>query len=91
MSTTRTITYEVDTKEMARRGRLGGLATASRHDSREITAPARRAFRDKFLIAVDPEGTLPVEERHRRAEAARKAFYARLAQLSVIARAKDRA
>jgi hypothetical protein len=50
------------------------------------TAPARKAFLDRFAREVDPEGVLPPEERARRATAARKAFYARLALMSAQAR-----
>ena len=42
------------------------------------TGPARKAFNQKFLDEVDPERTLPENERLRRATAARKCYYARL-------------
>ena len=61
----------------AQRGRLGGLTTASRYSPAEITAPARAAFIDSF-IPTDPE--LSDAERDRRAKAARRLFYVRLAQ-----------
>ncbi len=88
MSDDRFVTIMVDRAEMARRGRIGGYVTAARHDSREQTAKARQVFRDRFLIEVDPDGTLSVEERTRRAEAARKAHYARMAAHSVASRAR---
>lgn len=44
----------------------------------------------RFLDEVDPDRTLPEAERTRRAEAARKAFYTRLAAASVAARANRR-
>ena len=50
------------------------------------TAPARRAFLDRFERAVDPEGKLPPQVRARRAESARKAYFARLALKSAQAR-----
>jgi hypothetical protein len=50
------------------------------------TAPARAAAMQKFLDAVDPEGVLPVEQRQRMAEAARKAYFTRLAFQSSRAR-----
>jgi hypothetical protein len=58
----------------------------SLYDSRELTANARTAFRDRFTRQVDPDGILPEAERKRRAECARKAYYAALAAKSVRAR-----
>jgi hypothetical protein len=76
---------------MALRGRIGAHVTHSRHDSREITAPAREAFLAKFEQEVDPDGSLPHEERRRRAEHARRAHMVRIARLSAIARRNSRA
>ena len=67
-------------------GRLGAYVLHSRYDSRELLRPAREAFEAKFEREVDPEGVLPVEERLRRAEMARKAHFTRLALLSAQAR-----
>ncbi len=50
------------------------------------TAPAREAFNDRFEREVDPERVLPPEERARRAEHARKAYFTRLALASAKAR-----
>lgn len=83
--------YDLDPADMAIRGRIGGLTTHARHDSREITAPARQAFKDRFLTLVDPDNSLPELERLKRAEAARRAHYTRLARLSAIARASKKA
>ncbi|MGO9205037.1 MAG: hypothetical protein ACLQBX_02410 [Candidatus Limnocylindrales bacterium] len=58
----------------------------SRYESRELTKAARAAFEAKFEREVDPDGVLPLEERRRRAEMARKAHYARLALASAQAR-----
>jgi hypothetical protein len=63
----------------------------SRNDPREITKAARAAFESKFEHDVDPEGVLPVEERLRRAEMARKAHYTRLALASAQARRERKA
>ncbi len=38
-------------------GRIGAYVVHSRSDSRELTAAARAAFRDKFQREVDPDGT----------------------------------
>ncbi len=72
--------------EMALRGRIGAYRLHSTHDSREITAPARRAFLRRFEREVDPEGTLAPTERQRRAEMALKAHMAGLAYRSAKAR-----
>ncbi|MEV4212931.1 hypothetical protein [Micromonospora sp. NPDC049662] len=55
-------------------------------DRAASTAAARQAFRDRFEREVDPEGVLPPQERARRAESARSAFYSRLALKSARAR-----
>jgi hypothetical protein len=71
-------------------GRLGAYVVHSRYDSRELTKAAREAFRSKFEREVDPLGVLPLEERLRRADMARKAHFARLALKSAQARRKRR-
>jgi hypothetical protein len=65
------------------RGRIGGLTTASRHDMQAVSRPGREAFLARFEREVDPNGVLPVTERARRAEAAKKAYFAGLALKSV--------
>ena len=50
------------------------------------TRPARDKFAERFIDEVDPERTLPEAERHRRAESARRAYFARLALASAKAR-----
>jgi hypothetical protein len=68
------------------RGRVAAHTLHSLYDSRELTAPARRAFLEKFENEVDPDGTLPPEERSRRAAHLRKAHFTKLAYLSAKAR-----
>ena len=53
------------------------------------TAPARKAFLDRFEREVDPDGLLPEAERVRRAAHARSAYFAKLALRSSRARAKQ--
>ena len=77
-----------DPKEMALRGRIGAHVTHSRHEPRELTAPARAAFLTTFEKQVDPDGVLSLDERRRRADHAKKAHFARLAHLSAKARRK---
>lgn len=68
------------------------LARAAAHtlhsqvDGAEHTAPARKAFLDRFERQVDPDGVLEPGERRRRAEHAKKAYFTGLAAKSVAAR-----
>ncbi|PGH46029.1 hypothetical protein COO58_17630 [Micromonospora sp. WMMA1996] len=62
------------------------LRWAQTEDRAAATAPARRAFNDRFEKQVDPEGKLSPAERARRAESARKAYFARLALKSAQTR-----
>jgi hypothetical protein len=59
-------------------------------DAAAHTAPARRAFLDRFEREVDPDGVLKPEERARRAEHARKAYFLKLALASAAARRRRR-
>ncbi len=63
----------------------------ARYDPRAITAPAREAFIKRFVDEVDPGRVLPERERKRRAAAARKAYFTRLAFLASRRRTKRRA
>jgi len=69
-------------------GRIGAFVTHSRHDPRETTAAARATFLARFEDEVDPERVLSEPERLRRATMARKAYFARLAWRSSVARTK---
>ncbi len=79
-------TVEIDTEEMARRGKIGAHTLHSRYNSRELTTAAREAFLRSFEIQVDPDQTLSADERERRATHARKAHFAKLALASARAR-----
>jgi hypothetical protein len=72
------------------RARMGGHAAHAKHDSTALTAPARAAFLARFERQVDPDGRLTVEERARRAEHAKQAYFAGLALKSARARARRR-
>jgi len=76
----------VNPSERILRARLGAYTVHSRYDTRETTAAARAAFMDRFEREVDPDGRLSVEERQRRAAAARKAYFTRLALRSAQVR-----
>jgi hypothetical protein len=76
--------------------RLAGQAAAHRRwaftdDRTMATAPARAGLDAKFERQVDPEGKLTPQERAKRAESLRKAFYSGMALKSAQARRRKRA
>jgi hypothetical protein len=83
-----------DTLSPAERSLTARLAAHTRwahQDPVEGTTAARQAFLSRFEREVDPDGILPEAERQRRAEHARKAYFARLALKSAKARRKGAA
>lgn len=68
--------------ERVMRARMAAYMLHARYDPRETTMAARRAFNQRFIDQVDPDRRLPEHERNRRAEAARRAYFTRLAYLS---------
>jgi hypothetical protein len=72
--------------ERSLRARIAAHAMHARNDPAESTAKARAAFLDRFDREADPDGVLPPEERRRRAEHLRSAYFARLALASAKAR-----
>lgn len=72
------------------RARVAAYALHARTDPRETTRAARGAFLARFEREVDPDGVLPQNERRRRAEAARKAYFTGLALRSSQARRNGR-
>jgi hypothetical protein len=70
--------------DMASRGRLGGLTTALRHDTRKQTEPARAAFMRRFYKDI-PED-LPEEIRDAKADYAMRIHMGRIARASVKSR-----
>lgn len=73
-------------------GRVGAAIARSRHDPRELTAAARRAFLGRFEAQVRAENPdLPDFEVERRAGELRRAHMLGLAAKSSIARAKKAA
>lgn len=63
-------------------------AHAQHAQGKTNTTAARAAFYERFEREVDPNGVLAPEERARRAEHARKAYYQKLAFKSSVARSK---
>jgi hypothetical protein len=74
------------TERKIRAGIAVNTSWAHTSDRKARTQPARDAMRRRFELEVDPDGVLPPEERARRAESARKAFYGKLALASAKAR-----
>lgn len=72
--------------ERSLRGRIGAYLMHARNDPRETTRAARAAFAQRFVDDVDPHRRLPEPERIRRAEAARKAYFSRIAYLAARSR-----
>lgn len=72
--------------ERSLRARVAAHTMHARHDAQQTTANGRAAFLARFEREVDPNGALPLEERRRRAEHARRADFARLALASAKAR-----
>jgi hypothetical protein len=76
--------------ERTLRAQLAAHTMHAKHDARKTTANGRAAFLARFEAEVDPDGTLPPEERRRRAEHARSAYFTRLALAAVKARRRRR-
>jgi hypothetical protein len=72
--------------ERVMRARMAAYMLHARYDPRETTKAARLAFNQRFLDQVDRDRRLPERERHRRAEAARRAYFTRLAYISARCR-----
>ena len=72
------------------RARIGANALHASRDSRETTAKARATFLARFEAEVDPDRVLPDAERLRRAEAAMRAHFSRLALKSAMMRRKKK-
>jgi hypothetical protein len=77
---------ELTPEQRVLRARVGAYAMHAKHDARETTARGRAAFLARFDRVVDPDGLLSQEERSRRADAARRAYFTKLALASSRAR-----
>lgn len=76
-------TKTFNSQDMASRGRIGGYSRAAKYSSEELTSAARAGFLKRFE-PTDPG--LSHEERQRRAQCALKAYMAKLARKSTMAR-----
>lgn len=69
--------------QRAMRSKLGTIGAheswARTSDRPARTANARRTFLERFEREVDPDGTLPADERAKRVENAKAAYFRRLA------------
>jgi hypothetical protein len=85
-------TNRLTTAERAAWGAVGAAVARSRHDPRDLTAPARSAFAGKFeaQIRADFPELTDEAEIARRAHELRRAHMARLNALSLRARAKKK-
>jgi hypothetical protein len=77
---------EMTAAQRVLRARMGGLATSAA--GHVTTAPARSAFLGKFYADIPAD--LPERERDRRAAAARRLHFTRLALRSSISRSRHR-
>jgi hypothetical protein len=75
----------------SQRARIAALTLHATHDSRQLTAPARVAFNERFVDLVDPDRILEPKERDRRAACMKRAHFARLAIASAEARRSRKA
>lgn len=77
--------------QRSRRARVAAHTSWARTTDRTArTTPATQAFLARFEQHVDPDGTLPAEERQRRAYHARTAYMLVLAERSARARRQQR-
>jgi len=77
--------------EASLRARIASFSRwAMTSDRTAATAAARSSFDSRFERQVDPDGVMTAKQRAACAESARKAYYHRLAYLSVKARRKGR-
>lgn len=76
--------------ERSLRARIGAYRMHALHDPKETTRAARDAFWLRFVHEVDPHGRLSERERVRRADAARRAYFAQLAYQSAKRRNRRR-
>lgn len=72
-----------DSRDMALRGRIGGYSRAAKYPAAELTRGARAGFLKRFE-PTDP--SLTEQERQRRTECNLKAYMAKLARKSALAR-----
>lgn len=65
--------------QRTQRARLAARSRWAKTDGSQGTQAARDAFMARFELEVDPDGVLAPDERAKRAESARRAYFQRLA------------
>lgn len=81
---------ELTPEQRILRARMAAYTLHATHDPRETTKAGRAAFLARFEREVDPDGALSEDERTRRAIAARRAYFTKLALESSRARRNRR-
>ena len=66
--------------------RAAAFAAHAKHGSKAMTRKARTAFWTRFLNQVDPDRTLPEDERNKRAQQAMRSHMTRMAYRSARSR-----
>lgn len=84
MAASKTLTPE----QRKLRARMAAHSRWAHNDPVSGTAKARAKFNKRFLDEVDPDRLLPEDERLRRAEHAKSAYFTGLALKSSVARKK---
>ena len=85
------MTDDGKSKRHSQAGKIGAHSRWAREEDRSAaTQPARDGMYRRFEDEVDPERRLPADERAKRVENARRAYYKRLAMKSAQARAAKR-
>jgi hypothetical protein len=79
------------TERSMRASIAGHVSWANTANPTARTAPARKAFDERFVDQVDPDRTLPPAERARRTVSAKKAYFKQLALKSARARRRKAA
>ncbi len=77
--------------ERSLQARQAAHAMHARHDSRQTSAKGRAAFLARFEREVDPTNSLDPQERQRRADHARRAYFVGLSRAAARARRAKRA
>lgn len=78
-------------EQRSMRARLGAHTKwANTTDRTAAMAPARKAWKDRWLRLANPDGTLSPERTQAKAEQLEKAHYQRMALKSSLARARRR-
>ncbi|WP_408895895.1 hypothetical protein ACJ5H2_13340 [Nocardioides sp. R1-1] len=65
--------------QRSQRAKIAAAARWAKADGHAGTQAARDAFLARFEAEVDPDGVLPPQERARRAESAKRAYFQRMA------------